>query len=489
MALVAVEADRQEQLRRVLHRRRRLAQDLVIRRRRVGHRGPGAGQDGVDELIIRQVVGDRLPDPVAQGAGARLAQELSVDLQQVGPFVSPVLDKVGAADQLVDQLVALDLGVAVVGQEGADDFRLGRQAGQVEVDPPDELGVGTQAARLDLDLLELLGHEGIDVVIRRHVLPGEATAVAHDDERRGGVGAFVAGHDRALAAAQGRDQAVLVGARDLDVTALDKRLGAHVAGAAVAVLGVYGHLLLHTGQRQDRVLREDVNAGDARAVAVELHAAGDPAAEGLVIGVAGLDQHAALVGHAAGRLEQHQAAVRSGSVEPATAQVVGERLVIEERVVAAQRQAEAVLALLGAVTGPRVAAHLGQHRHDIADEADLVGRLLAADGDGQGESLAGQGQLELAAAVRDRTDEAGRGDLHQAGRPVHLDHAGHVNGFASAQAAGYDELAIGIRVLEADGGGEGFEPYQLGPGRQLFLRRRRSSEGQPQDEGHGSSEV
>ena len=48
-----------------------------------------------------------------------LAEELRVHLQQVGPLVGPVLDVLGAADQPIDQLVALHPRVALVGQERA----------------------------------------------------------------------------------------------------------------------------------------------------------------------------------------------------------------------------------------------------------------------------------------------------------------------------------------------------------------------------------
>ncbi len=38
------------------------------------------------------------------------AEELPIDLQKVGPLVRPVFDEVWAAHQLVDQLLALELG-------------------------------------------------------------------------------------------------------------------------------------------------------------------------------------------------------------------------------------------------------------------------------------------------------------------------------------------------------------------------------------------
>ena len=82
------------------------------------------------------------------------------------------------------------------------------------------------------------------------------------------------------------------------------------------------------------------------------------AAKQLVIGLARLRQDAADVRHAAGRLEQHQAAFRGGAVEAPAVEVVGQGAVVEQRIVAAQRQLEAVLALGRAVAGAGVAAQL-----------------------------------------------------------------------------------------------------------------------------------
>ena len=91
--------------------------------------------------------GDRLADPVAEGLDALVAEELAVDLEQVGPLVGPVLDVLAAADELVDQFVALGALGRGVGEEGARRLGGRRQAGQVEVDAADELGVGAQRRR------------------------------------------------------------------------------------------------------------------------------------------------------------------------------------------------------------------------------------------------------------------------------------------------------------------------------------------------------
>ena len=105
---------------------------------------PRGRQDRADELVVRHVRGDLVANPLAERDRALDAQELAIDLEQVGPLVRPVLDEFGAADQLVDQLVALDPAVARVGQERPDVSAGGRQAGQVEVDAAEELGVGAE---------------------------------------------------------------------------------------------------------------------------------------------------------------------------------------------------------------------------------------------------------------------------------------------------------------------------------------------------------
>ena len=117
VALIAVETHAQEQLGRVFHRLFRRAEDLVVGRRRIFERRAAGRQDRVHELVVGHVARHGLLDPAAQGKRPLLAQELAIHLQQVGPLVGPQLDVVAAADQPIDQLVALDLRVARVGDE------------------------------------------------------------------------------------------------------------------------------------------------------------------------------------------------------------------------------------------------------------------------------------------------------------------------------------------------------------------------------------
>ena len=118
VALVAVEAHAEEQLGRVLHDRVGGAQHLVVARGRAGDVGSLGGQHVADELVVGLVLGDGLADVGAEGPRPRLAQELAVHLEQVGPFVGPMLDEVLAADEGIDELLALGPGRRRVGEEG-----------------------------------------------------------------------------------------------------------------------------------------------------------------------------------------------------------------------------------------------------------------------------------------------------------------------------------------------------------------------------------
>ena len=98
-------------------------------------------------------------------------------------------------------------------------------------------------------------------------LPGEAGAVAHDDERRRGVGPLVAGEHRRLAAAQRGHQGPWQSARgDFDVAALDERLAGHVFDLAVGVGGQHAELLLLADALDDRVAGMSSILVDARRV-------------------------------------------------------------------------------------------------------------------------------------------------------------------------------------------------------------------------------
>src|SRR5262245_44439269 len=111
---------------------------------------------------------------------------------------------------------------------------------------------------------------------------------------------------------------------------------------------------------------------------------GDPGAEDAVLPGVFRDADAALVGHAAGGLEQQQGVVRVDRVEPAAEDLAGQGGEVPGGVVAEQRQAEAALALEGAVAGAVRAAALPEPAHDVPLGIDRLGRRAAGDGDGVG---------------------------------------------------------------------------------------------------------
>ena len=163
MAFVAVEPDGQEELGRVFHGRRGVAKDLEIGRRRVFPVRATRRQDGPDELVVRRVRGDLIVDPVAKSRRSLDAQEFAVDLKKVGPLVGPVIDELGAADQAIDQFVALDPAVALVGQELPHIIGRRRQPDEVQIDAADEIRVIREPGRKDLHPLPLGGHQFVDL--------------------------------------------------------------------------------------------------------------------------------------------------------------------------------------------------------------------------------------------------------------------------------------------------------------------------------------
>jgi hypothetical protein len=280
--------------------------------------------------------------------------------------------------------------LARVGEEGANVIGRRGQAGEVEVDPAEELGIGAEARGLDLHALPLGGDQLIDLAEGRGLLPGEAGAVSHDRQGRGGIGTLEPGEDRRLAAAQRGHQAGAVGRDDLGIAALDERLAAHVAHLAVGVRGQHADLLPQADLLDDRVGRCQLDLGDPGSVGLEHRAVGDPATEGLIVGLARMHDLSADVGHGGRRLEQHHAVIGRGHVDPAGGLVVGQGTDVEDRVVAAERELEPVLALRRAVAGTRVAAEAGHDRVDVVHEVDLRLVVHAGDRDGHLNLQAGE---------------------------------------------------------------------------------------------------
>ena len=365
-----------------------------------------------------------------------------------------------ARDQFVDQAVPLLLSRGVVGEEGAHRVRARDPAGEIERGAAQEGGVVDRRRGQNLDPLELLVDQLVDVVGLGQGGPLEALAAAEHGGRRGRELPFVAHEQGALAAAETRGDGAggrLLDRHRLRVAARDVRLAGHVAAAAVAVVGDDDRLLAHSRPVHEDLAGMDLKPLDAvgRRVAVG-NAAGDPVEDLVVVARAVVEPQAALVGDLHRRLGEHQRARGLGAVEAPAGHVVQQRLVVELRVVAAQRQLEAVLALGGAVAGTRGAADLVHRGQDVADEGDggcgvggrggvdrdRYGGGEAAGVDGEG-AFAGSGRCEVA-VVAALDGGAGR---------VDFGFAGEVDAFAAFEDARDEELAGVAGVVEGEFGG------------------------------------
>ena len=122
VAFVAVEADGEEQLCRRFHDGIGSAQDLEVRRRRILAVRPRRGDDAPSELIVGSVLGDLRANPVTKRHRPLGSQVFSIDHQEVGPLVRPVVHIFRTSDQPIDYLLAFDFRGAIIVQELADLF-------------------------------------------------------------------------------------------------------------------------------------------------------------------------------------------------------------------------------------------------------------------------------------------------------------------------------------------------------------------------------
>ena len=448
VALVAVETCREEEVGRVFDDLGGLAEDLVITRGGILLVRAAGGEDLVGELIVGRVRLDLLADPVAVEASAFVSEELGVHLEHVAPLVRPVIGVFGRLDQFIDEGVALHPGGAVVGEEGLDLVGCRRQTGQVEMDAADEFLVGAKLARLEFHAFPFRGDEIVDLAPALGGFPGEALAVAHHRQGGGGIGAFVAGEDGGLAAADGVEQAELVVLGDLGVAGFKVGLEGDVARLAIGVAGDDAELLATAEILDDGIFREEFDRGDLRGLCVELCPRSDPLADDVVIARVVIGQHACLVGNGTGRLEQHQRIIGRGEIDAAGGVVVGESADVVDGIVAAEAELEAALAILRAVTSAHVAAEARDDGIHILHEVELGRGRGGGILHWSGRVFVAKGRDERAFSHRGGTDDAsvrdGRGGAVDA--PFHK--AGDVGGGAVVEGRGGEDLGVAGRRVE-----------------------------------------
>src|SRR5262245_12236434 len=122
------------------------------------------------ELVVRLVRGDRIFNPVAQRYRTRLSQELTVDLQHIGPLVRPEFDERGTSNQVINQCIATRSTVTGDREKGSNLVCRWWQARQINEYSPHELLVGAQITGEDFDSLQFLADQFVDVVVRRWII-------------------------------------------------------------------------------------------------------------------------------------------------------------------------------------------------------------------------------------------------------------------------------------------------------------------------------
>ena len=317
MALVAIKSSGKEEVRRILHRFGRGAQDFPIIGGRILAARARSGQDFPRELIVGRVLLQFLADPVPEQFRPFRAQKLAVALQQVRPLVRPEINVLRAADQAVHHGIPFGAGFACVIHECANLVGRRRQAGEIQVNAANKIQVGAKLGRLNFHPLPFGRDEFIDFAPRGRFLPDEAAAIAHLGKRGGSIIALVTRQHGRFAAAQSREQARGIDSRHIGISALNKGFRGNVPDQSICIGGHDTHLLLRTNLLHHRVLRGNFDPGDARRFHVEVGAVGDPLPQDLVILAVHGHAAAPFVRHFGHCFQKHQAVIGRSEVDPA----------------------------------------------------------------------------------------------------------------------------------------------------------------------------
>ena len=133
-----------------------------------------AGNLNLDELVVRQIVIQRLNDPVAIHVCVRIGIETSphrvettvvvfAEARHIEPDAAPTLSIVGRGKQPVDHLGECVRRFVLF--EGTNLFRCGRQTDQIERRAPDEVAPACRGHRRNTLFLEAGKHKAIDGVL------------------------------------------------------------------------------------------------------------------------------------------------------------------------------------------------------------------------------------------------------------------------------------------------------------------------------------
>ncbi len=385
VALGALDARAQEHLGDVLGgllRRQPFRRGVQVGRRRL-EVAAGPNEQLGHEFIERPILHHLILDP----GGIRI-HRLGVpailrclvvrpDTEQLAPLHRPQVHELGPVEQGVDQPGSLPR--VPVRQETVVLFARRRQADQVEIHPAQEGLVGADLRGGKVQLLELVKDKRIDEVLLRRVRPDELI-IGRQHDHLGANGELAeAGEDEGRASPAALHHTVLADAGDRLVVAQVERQPGDVAHRAVRVFRQHNSRLRAALAGEDDLAREQLQANGDRCFAAVVRCPGlEPAQQGLVVVVVGVEEFAAGVGHGAGGLLQHQALLRHRQVHAPADQLPGQAVVVAGRVEAEQRQVEAILAAGGTVATAVVATVLHEHGHHVQPETDRPrpGRVL-----------------------------------------------------------------------------------------------------------------
>ena len=274
---------------------------LVIVGGGVLERAAAGRQQLLHPFVDRHVAADLVLQPVVIEQRRLVADVVGrADLQQFRPLHHPQLGEFLAAQQLIDQLLALVR--RGVGHELLVLLRRRQHADHVEVGPPQKDLVGAQFGRGDAQLAELGVNQSVDVVVFGDLREGERQPLGQHDHLGADGEGGEAGHDEGLAAVAGRHHAVGRNLGRRVVVAEEQGQRGHVAHGAVGVAGADDHLLRRALAVEHRIFRIEIDGdrlGDVRRV--ERGAGVQPADQRLMVFVAVLDALAAGVGDLARR--------------------------------------------------------------------------------------------------------------------------------------------------------------------------------------------
>ena len=274
-------------------------------------------------------------------------------------------------EQLVDLAGAL-VG-AGVGHEVADFLRRRQRADGVDGNPAQELVVAGEIAGNDVEPLQFGENLMVDVVDFGHFRVMEIRRGFHRrQDAHGHHIAAVDDDDGRVAGPQRLDLAERIDLYHGVVVGAEIAKGRDVFLRPVAEGRLDAELPAQAGLGKRVFRRVDGDGSDVAAALAPFGPLHDPFPQQLVDPGSLGESDLAAVGHLAGRLEKQQAGVRVGAVDAPAFHVAGECKVILFGVVAEQREAQAALALEGAVTRTGIAPHAAQQAHDVPLEIDFL---------------------------------------------------------------------------------------------------------------------